>query len=356
MGRRPPRPPDGKQQGDHRDSPRDQPSPRVPNAWRRDRHANGGGRSFADGVGGALERTRHQIDRLETLIGPKRERTFDDVGECPRNRRIERLRIGCVMGCSSQQPAHMIGSVERRLSGQQLEQQCTETVNVAARVTARTHELLRRHVLGCAVDLRRFPAALVGGLRLLACDAEVEHLHPPACCDHDIGWLQVTMDDCVRVRLRQRIGNLPRDRQRLLGRERPALDQCAERLSFHVLHDDVGKVVDVEHVVDGGNIGMIQLGGGKGFTPKPLARIGGRRAVVCALDRHAASEPRIFGQEHLSHAAGAKAREKAVRSNLLSVHLGWDVGRRIHGLGRHRNSQREGGRPDRACGACFMAA
>ena len=46
--------------------------------------------------------------------------------------------------------------------------------------------------------------------------AEVEHLHRAVGADLDVGRLQVPMDDALLVRGLERLGNLPRDRQRLV--------------------------------------------------------------------------------------------------------------------------------------------
>ena len=53
-------------------------------------------------------------------------------------------------------------------------------------------------------------------------DAEIEDLHQAARRDHDVRWLDVTMDDALCVSLLERICDLDGDRERFRGRE-PAL-------------------------------------------------------------------------------------------------------------------------------------
>ena len=54
--------------------------------------------------------------------------------------------------------------------------------------------------------------------------AEVEHLHRAVGADLDVRGFQVAMDDALLVRRFQRLGNLLRDRQRFVDRDRAARD------------------------------------------------------------------------------------------------------------------------------------
>ena len=60
--------------------------------------------------------------------------------------------------------------------------------------------------------------------------AEVEHLDGAVRRELDVGRLQVAVDDAALVRGLERLGDLPRDRQRLVERER-ARARCARRAS-----------------------------------------------------------------------------------------------------------------------------
>ena len=51
----------------------------------------------------------------------------------------------------------------------------------------------------------------------------------PSGAHLDVGGLQVAMDDALLVRGFERLGDLPRDRQRFVERQRPARDALGER-------------------------------------------------------------------------------------------------------------------------------
>ena len=68
--------------------------------------------------------------------------------------------------------------------------------------------------------------------------AEVEHLHGAVVADHDVGRLQIAMDDAARVRGRQRVGDGNGDAQHLAQAHAVARDERIEALAAHVLHHD----------------------------------------------------------------------------------------------------------------------
>ena len=55
-------------------------------------------------------------------------------------------------------------------------------------------------------------------------EPEVQHLHRAIRADLHIARLQVAMDDAFLVRRLERLGDLPRDRKRVLQRDRAAGD------------------------------------------------------------------------------------------------------------------------------------
>ncbi len=124
------------------------------------------------------------------------------------------------------------------------------------------------------------------------------------------------MDDALRMRSGQCIGQLPRDFNRFLNRHRAALQTRRQRLAFHVLEDDGDLAVDVEDVVDGGDVRMIERGGGARFAHQPLAAFDGLRiGALDRLQRDFSIEARILGQPHHAHAAGTELAENAIRPN-----------------------------------------
>ena len=59
--------------------------------------------------------------------------------------------------------------------------------------------------------------------------AEVEHLHGAVGPHLDVCRLEIAMDDALLVRGFERLGDLPRDRQRLGERKRALRDAIGER-------------------------------------------------------------------------------------------------------------------------------
>ena len=98
--------------------------------------------------------------------------------------------------------------------------------------------------------------------------AEVEHLHRAVRRDLDVRGLQVAVDDALLVRGLERVGNLPRDRQRLgdrRGRVHAAgsaatRDPLRERLALDQLEDQAAHAVRLFDAVDRADVRMIQRG------------------------------------------------------------------------------------------------
>jgi len=95
---------------------------------------------------------------------------------------------------------------------------------------------------------------------------EIEHLHLPPRGDHQVGALDVAVDDAAPVRLLQRLGNLDADVDRFAEGELPAFELLRERFALDVLHDDEGMALVLADVVNGSNLGRVQRGGGPGFS------------------------------------------------------------------------------------------
>ena len=89
--------------------------------------------------------------------------------------------------------------------------------------------------------------------------AEVEHLHDAVGRDLDVGRLQIAMDDALLVRRFERVGDLPRDGQRLADRRcGPVAMPIGERVAVDELEDQRGRAVHVLEAVDRADVRMIQ--------------------------------------------------------------------------------------------------
>ena len=105
-------------------------------------------------------------------------------------------------------------------------------------------------------------------------DAEVENLQPPVLIHHQIGRLDVAVNDAGLVRVRQPRAQLRHQLQLLRHRQRrPPLDLLRERLAPDVLHHDERRALELAGVVDVDDVGVVQRGQRPGFAGEALAEI-----------------------------------------------------------------------------------
>ena len=112
------------------------------------------------------------------------------------------------------------------------------------------------------------------------------------------------MDDAAFVRGIERVGDLASDWNRVIDRQRATLDPVGQCLAVDEFHDEKRRAVDVDDVVESGDVGMIERGEGFGFALKPGEAIGisGHR-IGQHLDRDLALQPRITRPKHAAHTA-----------------------------------------------------
>ena len=71
-------------------------------------------------------------------------------------------------------------------------------------------------------------------------EAEVQDLHGAVGPHLDVRGLQIAMDDALLVRGFERLGDLRRDRQRLIERDRATRDALREILALDEFHHEGG--------------------------------------------------------------------------------------------------------------------
>jgi hypothetical protein len=153
--------------------------------------------------------------------------------------------------------------------------------------------------------------------------AEVEHLHGAVFAHLDVRRFQIAMDDALFVRGFERGGDLPRDRERVVGRNWPSRDALGERRPFDELHHERfgprlpcacrrGRIFEP---VDGGDVRVIERRKNFSFALKTRKAIGiGRQRRGKHFDGDVPLQSRICRAVNLTHAAGAKRRHDLIRA------------------------------------------
>ena len=199
------------------------------------------------------------------------------------------------------------GPVKCTSARDHLVQHRAEREDVGARVHAPARDLLGCHVAGGAADAardehtgRRVLEGRVRGARAFRrfgqlCQAEVEHLHRAVRGHHDVGGLEVAVDDARRVRTRERIGDGDADADGLVDAH-PGSHQRAHGLAVDELHDDEVDAVRRRDVMNGRDVGMIERGGAARFLEEAAAAaLVGPAIGPEDLEGDVAPQPRVSG-------------------------------------------------------------
>ena len=143
--------------------------------------------------------------------------------------------------------------------------------------------------------------------------AEVENLQLPTPCDDQILGLDVAVHDASFVRGGKTGRCLGDHREGLRRLDRAARQQLAQRSSLDVLHRDEVDAILVADIEDADDVRMVQRGGGLRLlteaAPRAVVRL---EAVAADLECDVAPKPRVTGEVHLAHPAGAERRQNFV--------------------------------------------
>src|SRR5262245_28313606 len=127
------------------------------------------------------------------------------------------------------------------------------------------------------------------------------------------------MDDASFVRGLERFGDLLRDRNRFLDRQRTSLDARRERLTVDELEDEESMPIGLFETVNASDVLMIQGGEHLRFPAKARQPLGiTRHAIWQRFHRDVPAETCIPRTVHLSHAARAEQVNDFVRTQLHS--------------------------------------
>jgi hypothetical protein len=69
-------------------------------------------------------------------------------------------------------------------------------------------------------------------------EAKVEYLHDAIESHLDVGWFQIPVNDALLVGRFEGLGQLPRNRQRLIDRNRTSCEAIRERRPLNQFHDE----------------------------------------------------------------------------------------------------------------------
>ena len=251
-----------------------------------------------------------------------------------------RLRIGIQHGG---QRRHGRVPLERPDAGHHLVEHCTEAEDVRACVHFLAGCLLRRHIRGGSDDFPRPCQSRIldalGGSHRSRVDVSFPRLQPrqlrhaevedldPAVGHHDVGRLQVPVDDASFVRGGQRVCRLNRVVQRIFQAEPLAADQLIEGLPGDELHRNEVDPVFGGDVVDGDDAGVVQRRRGLGFTGETAPPLGvADRLGAQGLDRHKAVQMGVARLVDNAHPSPANPGEDLVVRKSWTYHgEGWSI-------------------------------
>ena len=205
---------------------------------------------------GLLLLQRLQHDRLEVGRDPGRG-----------GARPLRLRKANSVGNAKLVSRHVI----RKFADEQLEENHAEGVDVRAGVDLRrvAQRLFGRHVRQAphdaarAAQLRQLLAAINGEFG----KAEIEQPGVASCVHHDVGRLQVPVDDAALVRRMDAFADLPKQLQNPFRCHLPVVDKTLQGLAVDQFHGvEQCPVIRLAGLVDRDNVGVAQKRDCGGFA------------------------------------------------------------------------------------------
>jgi len=110
------------------------------------------------------------------------------------------------------------------------------------------------------------------------------------------------VDDTLRVRGRQRVGDLLGEVEQPLGRQRTLAQEVAESPALQQLHDDEGPPAVLRNVVDSADPGMAEGGRRPGLPPEALESLSvAGEGFREELERHIAAQTGVPRPIDLAH-------------------------------------------------------
>ena len=204
-------------------------------------------------------------------------------------------------------------------AGEHLIQDAAEGEHVAPVICWKSLGLLGRHVSRRAENHAGLRGHQAQGRRVCRAGCrrrhvgrlgktEVEHFHTAVGTDHDVGRLQIAVNDALFVCGFQGFRDLSRNLEGVVGGDRPARDPLRERLALDELQDQEGDLADLFEAVDRADVRMIERREDLGLPSEPRQplRVDREGARQC-LDRNGAIQPRVASAVDLAHPASTDA-------------------------------------------------
>ena len=118
---------------------------------------------------------------------------------------------------------------------------------------------------------------------------------------------------------RERVGHLHGDVQNVFQRHRLAMDALLQALALQLFHDDEGLPVVVFNVVDGADVGVVQLRSSPGLPRESLQRARVLRQVLGdEFQGDMTPQTEVFRFVNNSHSTDAQLRQHAVMRHRLA--------------------------------------
>jgi hypothetical protein len=148
-------------------------------------------------------------------------------------------------------------------------------------------------------------------------NSEIDEFNQPILPQHDIGRLNISMQDAALMSERKRRSDLPGYEQRLGHRHWTAADPGTERLSVDVFHDNEPTPIDIADFINRHDVRVVERGSGACFLleSSDAFRIDAESPRQ-NLQSDLPAELEILGEIDMAHAAGAKKFQEAVMTDL----------------------------------------
>ena len=223
-------------------------------------------------------------------------------------------------------------AAERTTAGDHLVEHGPEREDIGPRICRFALRLFGRHVGGSAEDRAflglkvlshtRGPGSdalvhrrVVDGIGQLR-EAEIENFDRPLVAgraQHDVGRLEVAMENACRVRGGQRVGYLHTVLQRVADTQPAVANHGGERRTGDVLHRHEVDALGLTDVVDSNDVRVIQRGRGSRLLDESFPALWVDRAIRAEeLDGDGPAEPRIERTVDDAHAAFTNRRQDLV--------------------------------------------